>query len=185
MASADGVPFAGANSGSGLALSTPGVVQYRLKFTATDARAISFFDVVGNTIDDFGLVSVENGIKASGLYVSEGQKSTSLTNQATVSLSTNGTTPIGPAIPAGSVILSVMVSVTSTDPSALLSVGSAADGVAALMATYENDPQTIGKYLAETFFTMSASGEVNATVTSASGSSSGSCVIIFEYQVPQ
>lgn len=185
VADSNGVFFAGTNSGSGLVLTTSSSVQYRLKFTAVDARAINFIDVVGTTIDDFGLISVENGIKASGLYISEGQKNTSLTNQATVPLNANGTTPIGPPIPIGSVILSVLVSVTIADPGALLSVGSVADGVAALMQTYENDPQTIGKYIAETFFTMSASGQINATVTSSSGVGAGSCVVIFEYQVPQ
>lgn len=68
----NGVPFAGSNSGSGLALSTPASVDYLIQFTADDARAINFLDVVGTTVDDFGLVSVENGVKACGLYIAEG-----------------------------------------------------------------------------------------------------------------
>jgi hypothetical protein len=66
------VPFAGTASGSGLALSTPASTTYLIEFTAVDARAINFLDVVGTTVDDFGLISVENGIKACGLYIQEG-----------------------------------------------------------------------------------------------------------------
>ncbi len=66
------VPFAGANSGSGLNLSTSASTNYEIVFTADDARAINFLDVVGSTTVDFGLISVENGIKACGLYIEEG-----------------------------------------------------------------------------------------------------------------
>lgn len=68
----NGVPFGGTNSGSGLVLSTPASTNYLIEFTAIDARAINFLDVTGTTIEDFGLISVENGIKACGLYVEEG-----------------------------------------------------------------------------------------------------------------
>ena len=74
-----GVPFAGTNSGSGLALSTPASTSYRLNFTAVDARAINFLDVIGTTVGDFGLTSVENGVKACGLYVEEGLRAASST----------------------------------------------------------------------------------------------------------
>ena len=67
-----GVPFAGSGSGSGLALSTSASSTYKVKFTAVDARAIDFLDVVGSTTTDYGLVSVENGIKAAGLYIEGG-----------------------------------------------------------------------------------------------------------------
>ena len=66
------VPFAGASSGSGVPLSTPASTTYQLKFTAADSRAIDFFDVVGTATGDLGLVSVENGVKACGLYIEEG-----------------------------------------------------------------------------------------------------------------
>jgi len=66
------VPFAGTASGSGLVLSAPAATTYRLKFTAADARAINFLNVDGDPVADFGLVSVENGIKASGLYIEDG-----------------------------------------------------------------------------------------------------------------
>lgn len=75
----NGVPFAGTNSGSGLALSTPASTQYQIKFTAIDARAINFLDVIGTPVEDFGLVSVENGIKACGLYISEGLRTATST----------------------------------------------------------------------------------------------------------
>lgn len=68
----NGVPFAGPASGSGLALSTSASTTYVIQFTAIDARAINFLDVSGTTVDNFGLVSVENGIKACGLYIAEG-----------------------------------------------------------------------------------------------------------------
>ena len=73
----NGVPVAGANSGTGLALSTPASVTYRLKFTADDARAINFLNVIGDPVGDFGLVSVENGIKACGLYIQSGLRTAS------------------------------------------------------------------------------------------------------------
>jgi len=67
-----GVSFAGNSSGSGLPLSTPASTNSRIQFTAIDARSINFLDVVGNTTLDFGLVSVENGTKACGLYIEKG-----------------------------------------------------------------------------------------------------------------
>lgn len=78
-----GVDFAGPNSGSGLALNTPASTAYRITFTAVDARAINFLDVVGSVTSDFGINSVENGIKAVGLYIEEGlrtAKTTVVTN---------------------------------------------------------------------------------------------------------
>lgn len=75
----NGVPFAGLNSGSGLDLSTPASSTYQIVFTAVDARAINFLDVVGSTVVDFGLISVENGIKACGLYIEEGLRTASTT----------------------------------------------------------------------------------------------------------
>lgn len=73
----NGVPVAGSNSGTGLALSTPASSTYRLRFTADDARAINFLNVIGDPVGDFGLVSVENGIKACGLYIQEGLRTAS------------------------------------------------------------------------------------------------------------
>lgn len=75
----NGVPFAGSNSGSGLELTTSASTDYRIKFTAVDARAINFLNVSGTPVDDFGLISVENGIKACGLYIAEGLRTSTTT----------------------------------------------------------------------------------------------------------
>lgn len=75
----NGVPVAGTNSGTGLALSTPASVFSQITFTAVDARAINFLDVVGSTVADYGLISVENGVKAAGLYIEEGLRTASNT----------------------------------------------------------------------------------------------------------
>lgn len=72
-----GVPFAGPASGTGLPLSTPASTNYQLVFTAVDARAINFLDVYGSTLLDFGINSVENGIKACGLYIEGGLRTPS------------------------------------------------------------------------------------------------------------
>lgn len=68
----NGVPVAGTNSGTGLALFTSASVTNIIQFTAIDARAINFLNVIGTTVDDFGLISVENGVKAAGLYIQGG-----------------------------------------------------------------------------------------------------------------
>lgn len=81
----NGVKFAGTNSGSGLPLSTAASSAYQIVFTAVDARVINFLDVVGTTVDDVGLVSVENGVKACGLYVEEGLRTANSTVVANLS----------------------------------------------------------------------------------------------------
>ena len=73
------IPFAGTNSGSGVALSTSASSTYQIRFTAVDSRPIDFFDVVGTATGDLGLVSVENGVKACGLYIEEGLRTATLT----------------------------------------------------------------------------------------------------------
>lgn len=75
----NGVPFAGPASGSGLALFTAASTTYQIEFVAEDARAINFLDVIGTTTGDFGLISVENGTKACGLYIEEGLRAASST----------------------------------------------------------------------------------------------------------
>ena len=71
-ADAGGIFFAGNTSGSGVPLTTSASTSYKLKFVASDARAINFLDVIGSTIEDFNIPSVENGVKACGLYIEEG-----------------------------------------------------------------------------------------------------------------
>jgi hypothetical protein len=73
----NGVSFAGPDSGSGLELFTSASLDYEIVFTAIDARAINFLDVIGNTVADFGLISVENGTKACGLYIEDGLRTAS------------------------------------------------------------------------------------------------------------
>ncbi len=74
-----GIYFAGPSSGSGLALNTNASTTNYMQFTAIDARAINFLDIFGTATIDFGLVSVENGDKAVGLFVEEGLRSSSST----------------------------------------------------------------------------------------------------------
>jgi len=75
----NGCNFAGANSGSALQLVTPLGVYKTIKFLAVDARAINFYDVVGATTVDADLESVENGVKAAGLYVANGLRKSTTT----------------------------------------------------------------------------------------------------------
>lgn len=75
----NGVPVAGSNSGTGLVASTPASSTNLIQFTAVDARAINFLDVFGSAVADFGLISVENGVKACGLYIAEGLRTASTT----------------------------------------------------------------------------------------------------------
>lgn len=73
------VPFAGTASGSGLQSSTPASTLYRVTFTAIDSRPIDFLDVVGSPTGDYGLISVENGVKACGMYIAEGIRTSTST----------------------------------------------------------------------------------------------------------
>lgn len=75
----NGVAFAGPDSGSGLALVTAGSASSLVQFTAVDSRSINFVDVLGSASLDFGLVSVENGAKAAGLYIEQGLRAASST----------------------------------------------------------------------------------------------------------
>lgn len=73
------VPFAGNTSASGLALSTAASTDTHIRFLAVDARPINFLDVIGTPVVDFGLISVENGVKATGLYIEEGLRTATCT----------------------------------------------------------------------------------------------------------
>ena len=101
---------------------------------------------------------------------------------ATVPLNANGTTNIGAALPAGATILSVKVLVTNADTGATLTVGKSGS-TAAYMAASENDDQTAGMYVAETYVTESGSVQVVATVATSSGTGAGSANVIVSYQV--
>jgi hypothetical protein len=64
--------FAGSNSGSGLRMAEFPVEGEYVRLAAIDARAINLANLIGDPVDDFGLYSVENGVKAAALYVEQG-----------------------------------------------------------------------------------------------------------------
>jgi len=100
---------------------------------------------------------------------------------ATVPLTPVGTTNIGAAIPAGSTILSTLVSVNTADSgTATLSVGKSG-AVSAYMLATENDPQLLGLYQAETLVTEAGSVQIIATV--AGTPVSGTSTIIVSYRI--
>lgn len=75
----NGLLFAGDNSATCLPLHVPATTQSILKLTAVDSRPINLLDVSGTPTRTLGLVSVENGVKAAGLYVKDGLRSASTT----------------------------------------------------------------------------------------------------------
>lgn len=75
----NGIKVAGTASGTGLALSTSASTTNLIRCTAIDARAINFLNIIGSPVADFGLVSVENGTKAAGLYIQSGLRTASTT----------------------------------------------------------------------------------------------------------
>lgn len=64
--------FAGDNSVTGFAEFTAAFPADKIKLVAIDARPIEVADIVGNTMIDFGLVSVENGVKAAAIVIENG-----------------------------------------------------------------------------------------------------------------
>lgn len=67
-----GAVFAGPNSASGLPLLTGPSSEVLVGLEAVDARAINLYDVDGTALSDFGLVSVENGVKAAAMFIEQG-----------------------------------------------------------------------------------------------------------------
>ena len=90
----NGVYFAGVNSGSGLVTGTGPSTDSVLVLTAVDSRSIDITNISGNALDDFGLVSVENGIKAAGMYIQDGLRAAT----STVLTSLNQLTAMSPLI---------------------------------------------------------------------------------------
>lgn len=68
----NGAMFAGPNSASGLPMLTPASTDILIGLEAVDARAIDLRDVSGTALSDFGLYSVENGIKAAAMFIEQG-----------------------------------------------------------------------------------------------------------------
>ena len=101
---------------------------------------------------------------------------------ATVPLSANGTTNIGAALPVSAtmVVLSVRVKVTVADTAALLNIGVTSTPGAFMLDT-ENDPQTIGLYLATDYAAVASAAQIIATVTSTGETAGSTCTVIVEY----
>lgn len=75
----NGVYFAGPDSGAAIPTYTPANTDGVLRLTAVDSRAINLLDVVGTPAVTLGIVSVENGVKAAGMYIRDGLRSAKTT----------------------------------------------------------------------------------------------------------
>jgi hypothetical protein len=71
-----GNPFAGVGSSTGLPLSTTSGSDY-ITLICDGAGPINLYDVSGSTVDDFGLYSAENGIKAAAMVIEQGVRQAS------------------------------------------------------------------------------------------------------------
>jgi hypothetical protein len=101
---------------------------------------------------------------------------------ATVPLNADATVNIGDVLPTGAIVLRTKLNVTTLNAGTTVSVG-VTGGLDSYMATTENDPQTPGLYLAESFVTNSAQ-QVVATVANSGNTGSGTAMVIVEYRVP-
>ena len=81
---AGGVFFAGPSSATGIPLTTAASTASAVHLEAIDARPIDLFDVVGAPCEDFGLVSVENGVKAAAMFIEQGIRQASTYVVATI-----------------------------------------------------------------------------------------------------
>lgn len=158
-----------------------GDVILTLASGTTDKVSIS-----GPTASDYATSLADNDVP-NKYYVDQAIQSGAASGsvkavKVTVPLNANGTTNIGAQIPANATVLSVKVIVDVVDASATLSVGKTGS-VSAYMTTSENDPQTQGIYLAETYVTEGSATQVIATVASSTGAGSGSARVLVEYQV--
>ena len=100
--------------------------------------------------------------------------------KTTVNLGAAGTTSLG-SLPANASILRVKVQVSAADTgTATLTVGKVGS-TAAYMTDVENDPQTVGLYIAELYAVEAAAVEVVATV--AGTAVSGTATVIVEYHL--
>lgn len=54
--------------------------SFFLTITAVDARQIGFEDIIGSTTTNVGLISVENGIKAAGMFITNSRQSASFSS---------------------------------------------------------------------------------------------------------
>jgi hypothetical protein len=68
----NGRSFAGPASASGIPLLSTAPSGSFIRLLAPDARAINLVNKIGNPLNDYGLLSVENGIKAAAIYIEQG-----------------------------------------------------------------------------------------------------------------
>lgn len=74
----NGNPIVGDNSATGLPLSASGSTQFYARLDAADARAIDLWETNGSPVADFGLFSVDNGVKSAALYIEQGIRKANL-----------------------------------------------------------------------------------------------------------
>lgn len=67
-----GRKFAGSVSASGLSLTSSASRARLVRMEAVDARPINLANKVGSPLDDYGIYSVENGVKAAALFIEQG-----------------------------------------------------------------------------------------------------------------
>ena len=99
----------------------------------------------------------------------------------TATVSGDGTTDIGSAMPAGATVLSVKLQVTTADSAATVTVGKSGSA-GAYMSSNDNDPSATGLYLAETYVTEASATTATITV---SGATTFAGKVIVQYQVAQ
>jgi hypothetical protein len=102
--------------------------------------------------------------------------------RATVSLAANGTTNIGSLLPAGVTILSVKVSVGVADTAATLVIGKSGGTGTEYMVATENDPQTVGMYMAEDDVDEAGAVQIMATVATTAAVGGATCRVVVMYQ---
>lgn len=134
-----------------------------------------FNNVTGVLVDPTDYTNAINQIAAS-------MTGTLMVVKNLVPLNQNGTISIGVPLPSGATILSIKVNVSSTDSSAQLSIGNASNP-SLYMSTSQNNPQSQGIYVVETFVILSSSTQIYATVTTSSNTGAGSCNAIVTYQL--
>lgn len=148
-----------------------------------DSGTTSKVTVVGPTASDYATDLQPNNLTNRAYVdsvVNSARTGTVRAVRATVPLNANGTTNIGAAVPANSVITRVRIVVSVSDTTARISVGKAA-ATSAYMPVNENDLSVSGIYLSDTYVEELDSTQIVATVTASSTVGSGSAIVMVEY----